>query len=96
MIGRPKIPRKICHCPTATYFKPQGIPHQALESICLDADELEAVRLKDFLGYNQRRSAKEMKVSQPTLARILKSARQKIASCLIEGKAVKLDNSNKK
>jgi len=74
----------------ATYFKPRGIPLSALEEVDLTIDETEALRLCDFLNLDQIKAAKKMKISQSTLGRILFSARKKVATALIEGKAIKI------
>jgi predicted DNA-binding protein (UPF0251 family) len=56
-------------------------------------EEMEAIRLKDFLGLEQLEAAKKMKTSQSTFQRILTSARQKVAIGMIEGKALKIENN---
>ena len=76
--------------PTATYFKPQGVPLASLKEVNLTLDELEAVRLVDLEGLEQVAAAKKMKVSQSTLQRILKNARKKNAGALVKGQAIKV------
>lgn len=44
------------------YFKPQGIPLDALEDVDLGLDELEAIRLADFNGLYQEAAAKKMDI----------------------------------
>ena len=90
---RPRKYRQIRWRATATYFKPQGIPLRLLEEISLTLEEIEAIRLKDFLGFEQIKAAKEMKTSQSTFQRILTSARKKIAQGIIEGKALKINKT---
>jgi len=87
---RPLKPRCIRFRPDVTYFKPQGIPLHFLEEVALDIDELEALRLCDFKNLDQIIAAKQMKISQSTLQRILSSARKKIAQAIIQGKAIKI------
>lgn len=77
--------------PNVRYFKPQGIPLRLLEEINLSAEELEALRLKNFEGFDQIDAAKKMKTSQSTFQRILSSAYRKITKALIEGKAIRID-----
>ncbi len=60
----------------------------------LEKDELEAVRLIDLEQVEQKKAAKQMKISQPTLSRLLTSARKKIADSLINGKAIKIEGGN--
>ena len=85
---RPHCMRKITHWPGATYFKPAGVPLHALEEVTLTLDELEAVRLADLEGLYQEQAADKMRVSRPTFARIVESARKKIADALANGKAL--------
>jgi len=66
-----------------------------LEEIKLASDELEALQLADAKGLDQIKAAKEMKVSQSTFQRILSSARKKVSQGLIEGKAIRIENSKK-
>jgi len=63
-----------------------------LEEVILTKEEIEAVRLKDFLGLEQVEAAERMSTSQSTFQRILVSARKKIALSLIRGKALKIKN----
>jgi len=60
----------------------------SLEEVNLELDELEAIRLKDLKGLDQRKSAQKMKISVTTFQRILNSAHKKIADALIFGKAI--------
>lgn len=90
---RRKIPRCVRFSPKVSYFKPQGIPLRLLEEVNLGADELEALKLYEIDNISQTAAAEKMKISQPTFARILDSANQKIADALINGKAIKLELS---
>jgi len=89
---RPKKYRRICWRAGATYFKPRGIPLRHLSEVSLSLEEIEAIRLKDFLNFSQLQAAKRMRISQSTFQRILVSARRKIAASLIQGKALRIDN----
>ena len=88
---RRKIPRCIRFSPKVSYFKPQGIPMRLLEEVILGADEIEAVKLYEVDNVSQTIAAEKMKISQPTFARILDSANQKIADALINGKAIRVE-----
>lgn len=92
---RPKLPRKICGKPACSYFKPNGKPLRELEVISLEHDEFEALRLVDNVGLQQIEAAKKLGVSRQTLANIVKSARFKVSTCLIEGKALFMNNSQR-
>jgi len=71
------------------FFKPQGVSLQEPEQLALGLDELEALRLADLEGLYQEKTVECMKVSRPTFARIVESARRKIAEALVKGKALK-------
>jgi predicted DNA-binding protein (UPF0251 family) len=73
--------------PEVTLFKPAGAEEQ--REVILSFEELEAIRLKDYLGLEQEACANKMNISRPTFQRILVSARQKIASALVEARAMR-------
>ncbi|MFH0878241.1 MAG: DUF134 domain-containing protein [Lentisphaerota bacterium] len=91
---RPHCLRHIAHWPDITYFKPAGVPLRALEEVVLALDELEALRLADLDGLYQEQAAERMKISRPTFARVVESARQKVADALINGKALRLEGGS--
>ena len=88
---RPKKMRWITGHPGVTYFKPQGVPLRMLNQVCLEMDELEALRLSDFEGLNQEAGAERMNVSRATFGRIIIRAHQKVADALIHGKAIQIE-----
>ena len=85
---RPHCLRRIANWPDVTYFKPAGIPLRVLEEITVTLDELEALRLADLQGLYQEQAAEQMKISRATFARVVESARKKVADALINGKAL--------
>jgi len=95
VMPRPKKYRCIKCKPDATYFKPRGIPLIELEERSLTMDELEAIRLADYEGLYHEDAAVRMKISRQTFGRILKEARKKVAECLLKGKALRIESSNK-
>lgn len=90
---RPTCPRRITHCPPCGYYKPAGIPLSALEEVLLEADEMESLRLADAEGMYNQDAAQQMGVSRQTFERILKRAREKVASALSHGMAIRLAQS---
>ena len=90
-MARPVQTRKIQFVPRVTFFKPAGIPRIELDEVALTLDELEAVRLADLNGLYQEAAAPKMGISRSAFARILESARQKIADALVHGKSLKLE-----
>lgn len=89
---RPCIRRRIQGRPNASYFKPAGIRMIELVETIVTMPEFEAIRLVDFQETPQEKAAKQMQISQPTLSRILKSARKKLSDAIINGKAIKILN----
>lgn len=87
---RPRRCRRIFFNPHVTHFKPAGVSLKNIENSILTRDELEVVRLIDFEKVAQGEAGKKMKISQPTLSRILKSAREKLADAVVNGKAIKI------
>ena len=92
--GRPPLRRRVDFLPEATYFKPAGLPLRSLGEVCLSVEEAEAIRLKDLEGLEQEDCAQRMSISRTTFARVLNSARQKMADALLNGKAIRIEGSN--
>lgn len=90
---RPRLCRNVKFNPQVNYFKPQGIPVRCLEVVQMSLEEMEALRLKNLEGLEQTEAAQKMNTSQSTFARILASANQKTADALINGKAIRIENS---
>lgn len=88
---RPKQCRRVCLSPDCTYFKPAGVPVNALEEVVVAVDELEAMRLVDVEGLYYEEAAERMGVSRRTFGRIIDSARRKVAQALIRGMALRIE-----
>ena len=88
---RPCIQRRVRGRPNSNYFKPAGMPLRTIEETALTLPEFEAIRLIDYQNIPQEIAAKKMQISQPTLSRILKSARKKISEAIIKGKAIRIN-----
>lgn len=91
---RPKKCRFVKRKPGVTFFKPQGIPLRILEHALITVDELEALRLSDFLGLSHEETAKQLKVSRPTVTRMLARAHQAVADALVNGKAIRIEGGD--
>jgi predicted DNA-binding protein (UPF0251 family) len=87
-MGRPKKCRWVEIEPGVTFFKPRGIPLRSLQQIVITVDELEAMRLADFLEMTQEEVAQRMQVSRPTVTRMLSRAHRAVAEALVHGKAI--------
>ena len=88
---RPYKCRKVEKEPEIKFFKPNGIPAKLLEKVVLTVDEFEAVRLADLNGLYHEEAAEKMNISRQTFGNIIASARRKIADCLVNAKALKIE-----
>ena len=86
--------------PNFLYFEPRagargGEPYiHAIDEKILKVEELESIRLKDYLQLDQAEAAKSMGISQPTFHRIITEAHRKIAEAFVEGKAIRVEGGN--
>ena len=90
-MGRQPLWRRVGFIPQVTYFKPAGVRLDKSEEICLVIEEAETIRLKDFEGLEHEECAQKMNISRTTFARVLNSARRKIADALLHGKAIRIE-----
>jgi len=88
---RPCCVRHVGWRPNVRFFKPAGIPVRDLETVPMKLDEIEALRLADLEGLYQEQAAVRMKISRQTFARIVGSARRKVADALLHGKALRIE-----
>ncbi len=86
--------RRIELPPRFTHFKPAGIPAQDLQVIILALDEFEAIRLADQQGLDHQQAADMMCISRPTFSRLIERARNKVASAIIEGLAIRIEGGH--
>jgi predicted DNA-binding protein (UPF0251 family) len=59
-----------------------------LNKITILPEELEALRLADYLNMSQQQAADEMAISRQTFGNIVNQARYKVAASLVEGGAL--------
>lgn len=86
--------RTVSKFPKAEKFIPAGLPMTELETVNLKIEELEAMRLVDFVGMDQEDAANKMGVSRRTLWKDLKSSRKKIIDALMDGKILVIHGGN--
>lgn len=91
---RPIKWRTIESMPKYNCFKPVNMPACELEENILKIEEYEAIRLKDYEGFDQEACASRMNVSRQTFQRIYGSAKKKVADSLINGKAILIKGGN--
>ena len=84
-------PKKKRHCRRYEgdrVFKPRSIPMDRLQTITLELDELEAMRLCDYDGRDQTQAGDRMGVSRGTIQRLLRSGRSKVLEALLSNAAL--------
>ncbi len=86
---RTKNERKLSFRPKCTLFFPNE--NGTNETIKLISEEVEALYLMDLLELYQEDAAQKMEISRPTFARIIKSARKKVALGLLMGNKLSLE-----
>ncbi len=86
---RPRKCRKVCRMPDNDKFVPvkQG---EARESVILNVDEYETVRLIDKEGFSQEQCGEYMHIARTTVQQIYTSARKKLADALVEGRPLQI------
>lgn len=80
--------RRICCEPKYDRFAPPGAGEK--EPVFLTVDEFEAVRLIDYEKRTHEQCAVQMGVSRTTVTEMYERAREKIADCLVNGKALRI------
>ena len=86
--------RIVSHPPLFTTFKPAGIGGMKLETVILELDEYEAIRLADYEGLEHEQAAYAMEISRSTFTRLIERARKKLASMLIDGLKLMIDGGS--
>ncbi|QXM05134.1 DUF134 domain-containing protein [Crassaminicella indica] len=95
-MARPRKWRRVCFLPKVNTFGPIDDFNNIKEYIYMTVEEYEAIRLMDLEGLTQEESANLMGIARTTLQRIYEEARKKLANCLINGKALKIEGGNYK
>ena len=65
-----------------------------LEIVVVTYEEMEAIRLIDFLGMDQEAAAQRMDISRKSLAGDLQKGRRKIADAVLHGKAIRIEGGS--
>jgi uncharacterized protein len=74
-------------------FVPEGAADG--DPILIRTDEIEALRLVDYLGQNQEEAATSMGISRGTVWRCVDSGRKKLIAMVIEGRPLIIDGPEK-
>lgn len=93
-MSRPIKCRNVACSVPVRYFKPQGVPLRLLDEVELTLDEVEAMRLTDIEDLYQADAAERMGVSRQTLGNIVARAHKKVATALLEGKALRISSAD--
>ena len=88
---RPRKCRMVGFVPHNQCFHPQLKNHA---EVILSIEEIEAIRLSDYLEMEQDSAAESMNVSRGTFQRIINSARMKTADALVHGKTIRINGGN--
>ncbi len=92
-MSRPKKWRRVAFIPERTLFRPIGEPPAGKE-VVLSLEEVEALRLKELEGLDQKGCARRMRVSRATFQRVLESARRKTAEAVVLGKGIRVEGGS--
>ena len=91
--GRPKKKKIIHQQPSIDHFSPRGRPGRPDEAI-VAMEEYEALRLHDYLGMQQREAARMMGISQQSFSRVVREARRKVSSAIVEAKIIRIEGGD--
>ena len=93
-MSRPRKCRRICVLPETSRFGPLEKNISDTETIILNLDEYETIRLIDLLGLTQEECARQMDVARTTVQAMYNTARQKLAASLVEGRPLHIEGGN--
>lgn len=80
--------RKVVAPPLFKGYRPFGNRNNKIESVELNYEEYEAIKLADYDLMNHAEAAQLMGVSRATFARIYETARRKIAKAFVECRTI--------
>lgn len=87
---RPCKRRRICELPSCRRFVPDGETFKESEAVVMTIDEFETIRLLDHENMTQEECARQMNVARTTVQAIYTSARKKVATSLLEKRALQI------
>jgi uncharacterized protein len=92
--GRNRCLRRISNVPEVTFFKPAGVELRESNTLTLNFNELEALKLVDLEGLTQEEAATKMGVSRRTFWKDLQEARKKVVTALTKGYAIRIQGGD--
>jgi predicted DNA-binding protein (UPF0251 family) len=90
--GRKRGPRWISTIPDVRRFSPMDREPKGV--IRMSYEELETIRLIDYLDLSQEEAASQMGISRKSLWSDLRSARAKLAAALVEGREIVIEGGD--
>lgn len=93
---RPPKRRRVCCLPENRLFGPRMSGGIGEDSILMSVEEYETIRLIDLEGLTQEECAESMKVARPTVQRMYRDARRKLADSLVNGSVLRIEGGNYK
>ena len=89
-MARPRKWKTVCEMPAVSEFVQTGMEAAQGPEVVITVEEYEVIRLLDRENLTQEECAAQMEVSRPTVQLLYNSARQKLASFLIDGGRLKI------
>lgn len=90
---RPQRCRHVCSLPESDEFAPTRCASDA-DTIIMQVDEYEVIRLIDLVGLTQEECARQINVARTTVTGIYDTARHKLADALVHGKRLTIEGGN--
>jgi len=88
---RPRKCRMVGFLPVNQCFHPQL---HTKDEVVLSVEEVESLRLSDYLEMEQDSAAESMNISRGTFQRIINAARKKTADALVHGKTIRIEGGH--
>jgi uncharacterized protein len=93
-MSRPVRSRRLDCPPKMAGFKPFGMPLSELNSVKLQYDEYESIKLVNYANLSQEVAAEQMGISRPTFTRIYNCALKKIAIAFVECSSIEIEGGH--
>jgi len=91
---RLKLLRQLDDLPIIKGFRPIWMKANYRQAVVMNLEEYEALRLIDYEKQIHEQAAATMNVSRPTFTRIYETARNKLATALVEGRSILIEGGN--
>lgn len=74
------------------HYKPFGKALGKMDTINIELDEFEAIRLVDYEGYSQIEASESMQISRATIQRLLTKGRKKLVGAILMNDIIEIKN----